>query len=276
MLPHFSPWLIRNFIISGYGVYPVIQTGIFNFDWKVPEKKLIADFNSIRDWSFPVGNRPFFYYLLLWLKGINIQYKFVIWPLFSLAALSLSYYMFVLFFAFRKISSFLKKHKDYLICYLTVFCGTAFLFYSAPDVRYGAAIFTLQCLLIFVPALIYLLRNSPRTVMISKYYLTVLPVLMIIFEVFLFNRYFYSGRQPLFARDSTSDIFERLLIPADYGKSPEGVSEYAIGNKFHYYIPNKFTSGCWYDPFPCTSEISGILEMRGASAGDGFRIKDEN
>jgi hypothetical protein len=272
----FIPWIIRSFIISGYGVYPVIQTGIFNFDWKVPEKNLLADIQGIRNWAFPAGNRPFLNYLFLWLKGLNIQYKFVIWPLFSFAALSLLYYLAGLFFEFRKIPLFLKKYKDYMICYLTVFCGAAFLFYSAPDVRFGAAIFTLQCLLIFIPALMPLLKRSQQPLMISKYYLTVLPVLMIIFEIFLFNRYFYSGRQMLFARDSISDIAGRILIPADYGKSPEGVSEYTAGDKFHYYIPNKFTSACWYDPFPCTSELFGILETRGESAQDGFRIRIEN
>ncbi len=269
------PWIVRNVIISGYAVYPVIQTGFFNVDWKMPEYIIQDDINGIRDWSFPIGNMPVLNYLPLWLKGLNIQYKYVIWPLFTLMSLSLIYYFTAFFFHIKKLPLLIIKYKNYLICYLTALGGTMFLFYSAPDVRYGAGIFSVFSLLVFLPALIRLIKNSSGHLMLSKIYSALLIVFMIAFEVFLFNRYFFIDRHIKFLRDHPSDIKNRILVPADYGKSPNGVSEFTIDNKFKFFIPKISTADCWYEPFPSTSKVLGKLELRGESIEDGFRNKDQ-
>lgn len=268
------PWLVRNVIISGYVVYPVIQTGIFNVDWKMPGYIVLDDINGIKDWSFPIGNMSVFKYLPLWLMGLNIQYKFVIWPLFTAAFLSMVYYMTLLPFHIKKLPAYIKKYKNYLICHISAACGVLFLFYSAPDVRYGAGLFTVFSLLVILPALIRFINNNTRLIMISKFYSAALIVFIIVFEVFLFDRYFFSNRGLTYLKDNVSGIPGRIIIPADYGQSPTGISEYYLDKNHKYYIPNITTAYCWHDPFPSTAQAYKGLELRGGSFEDGFRIKN--
>jgi len=267
------PWIIRNVIISGYAVYPVLLTGIFNVDWKIPDYSVLSDITGIKIWSFPIDNLPVYKYMPLWLKGLNIQYRFVIWPLFMLSLSSLLYYLTLLILNTKKLGFLVERYNCYLICYIIAFVGTIFLFYTAPDVRYGAGLFSVFSILVFLPVLASIMEKHKNLLFLSKIYPLLLIIFIIAFEIFLFNRYFYAHRDLTFLRDNISDIKKRILIPADYGKSQAGVTEYSLGKNFKFFVPNVISARCWYDPFPSTAEINRGLELRTGNIEDGFRIK---
>ncbi|MCI8528514.1 MAG: hypothetical protein HFH82_05060 [Lachnospiraceae bacterium] len=54
------PWLIRNVIISGYIIYPYPELDIFDVDWKMPAYTLLFDRYEIRAWG----------------QGLNDVYRF--------------------------------------------------------------------------------------------------------------------------------------------------------------------------------------------------------
>ena len=45
------PFLIRNVIISGYLLYPYPELDMFSVDWKMAEKTVYADRESIKRWA---------------------------------------------------------------------------------------------------------------------------------------------------------------------------------------------------------------------------------
>jgi hypothetical protein len=181
--------------------------------------------------------------------------------------------MAALFFKIKKLPLVFKDYKNYAVCYFTAISGAIFLFYNAADVRFGAGIFTVSAILIFLPALIGLMEKFTHYLLLSKVYSAMLIIFMIVFEAFLFNRYFYKSRDFLMYKDNISEIKNRIVMPADYGKSPSGVTGYTIGNGVRFFMPDIITAPCWYDPFPCTAETNIGLELRGDGLEYGFRIK---
>ncbi len=77
------PWLIRNFIMSGYLVYPLLHSNLFKADWVVPETTIhLEHFTSQygprthnTTLAFQV-HEPFFHWLLPWLRFCFQQNKY--------------------------------------------------------------------------------------------------------------------------------------------------------------------------------------------------------
>ncbi len=266
------PWFIRNYIISGYLVYPVVSTGFIPSDWKMPPSILAADTAGIREWSFtrPPG-MPLFIYLYDWLSRLRPVFKAVFFPAISVFAISAFY---IIYRSIKKRECIVKFNglmDPGLILLYTSIAGVIFLFLSAPDFRYGASFFLLIPLYISATAikLFFLGKNtsSPAFIVLLLFIL-VTPL----YEAFLFNRYFQQSRDvPMYTPEEPRVLTGRLILPAPYFYKPENTLPNILKPDFIIYSV-KGWERCWYYPFPAVPVIYKGLTMRGKDFRDGFKI----
>ncbi len=272
------PWIIRNVIISGYMIYPVYFTGISGFDWKLPGTLLKDDIAGLVQWSHPIEKMPLWQYVQYWLKSIYFQYKIILYPLLSLYVLVIFFYLLRLIFKPGLIHNYLAEFKKYFWFIIMLYFSIIFLAMTAPDIRYGAAFYLLFFIFQIAPVLIIYKAGFHNKRFIPAFS-SVVIILTVLFEVFLFNRYFFSGRRDdLYGKELPAVVLQRIILPADYGKDPARPEEHVLSSDgFSLTIYTAGTSYlAWYDPFPCTTlyewNLGKGIELRGNSILKGFRI----
>ncbi len=131
------PFLIRNFLISGWLLYPFNGIDLFDVEWKVPEPYLLVDSDQIKVWGrclFDVAkvDWPIRDWLPIWWEAQE-RYAQMFMGGFLIGC-GLLLVQFVHALASRR-----KIHWDIVILILAVF-GSAFMwFVMAPFIRYGRA-----------------------------------------------------------------------------------------------------------------------------------------
>jgi|GEM_PF-692394 hypothetical protein len=261
----FVPYLIRNYFVSGYLLYPFYSIDLFNPDWKMPRDVLIMDKQDIENWAKVSGHQGkkivesgFISWLPVWFKE-NSKY-------FSLRFLFFSSILLIFFLIFESV--FYRQSKLILffdrlwIPLITLLAGLSFWFLNAPLVRYGYGfILSLSCLFISLVLFICLLFLRNNYIIIYKPFLYLL--------VFLFTTGLYlNNKQSLFS------IPSYWLIPASY--PTVSVTSIQIDHET-IYRPIQGDQ-CWDSQFPCAPQsysdwLHPSLELRGDSLQEGFKIK---
>lgn len=131
------PFLIRNYFISGWLLYPFGGIDLFNPLWKIPKEYLLYDAAQIKVWGrclqdvskadWRVGQ-----WLPVWWEN-----KFRYEKMF-LGAVALSLALQIIMFA----AKVLKKQKirpPFMAIYITIWGNIAVWFFMAPFIRYGLA-----------------------------------------------------------------------------------------------------------------------------------------
>lgn len=131
------PFLVRNFLISGWLLYPFNGIDIFNVEWKIPEEYLLVDANQIKVWGrclYDVAkiDWPVSKWLPIWWEGQE-RYEQML-----LGSVMVGSFLLLIQFVANRIRR--KKIRwDYLTLVITIFACLAVWFFMAPFIRYGLA-----------------------------------------------------------------------------------------------------------------------------------------
>lgn len=191
------------------------------------------------------------------------------------SGISILAYIFLFFKNIKKVFSAFKNQSKYIIFYITAYAAVIFLFITAPDVRYGSSFFVLFLLLHIIPALMVLTHKTVFRLSFKRIYCLLIVFFMISFEVFLFNRYFFTGRVNLYGTEKTSIVLHRLVLPAEYPLDSENYRTLMLTSgtySFPAYLHG--SDSCWYSPFPSIPEVefnNSKPVLRGPSVLSGFK-----
>ncbi len=240
------PFFIKNFIQSGYFIFPYTYFPVFHPDWRVPESLMKEHFHYINlynkylnttvtqsMWLATPNNK--------WISGWLSRQTLYDYLLIIMVLLSIPFYLLVN----RK--SIL--NKKVLLIYLTCLAALIAWFYSSPDPRfaYGLLLFTG----FIIPALfISKFLSSPKLI-----------TLLLIYSI------------PIF-------IYAFKKIKPNFTIQPAGILKPALNtiiiNNSKYYIPEKleknWNSRCYYSELPCIYELNPYLQQRTEFIKDGFRM----
>lgn len=137
-------WLIRNYIISGYLIYPLSFTGFFNPDWKVPKEYAEGQYHyvseyakievtrNIHEYKFAIRDVP-------WREWLPNWFDRVWWQLIGKVIIIGTPIGFILFFGSMIFSrkSWKKEYQQYLILLSILALATIIWFTRIPAIRFG-------------------------------------------------------------------------------------------------------------------------------------------
>lgn len=71
-----TPWLVRNYFISGYLIYPLYFIDLFQADWKVPQELTKGQYYYVSEYAKLEVTRPFNEYMI---RNMSLQSWFFLW-----------------------------------------------------------------------------------------------------------------------------------------------------------------------------------------------------
>jgi hypothetical protein len=247
----FSSFLIRNYYLSGYLIYPFPSIDIFSVDWKIPMANVIETKSVIEGWArIPVT--PYQEVLAM---------KFPAWVLPWFSQLSLNSKLLVIsnFFSFFLFIVMLIK-KDYFLAKIMVILmiNLIFWFLEAPDPRFAYGIIFIGFSLTFS----YIVKIFASNVFFGsyKYLRVVVSCLLLII------------------------ISKRIILPVGTLRDPalwmfpaqfRTVETKACYSNFEYSIPLN-NEECYDSEIPCVTYSLDNVIIRGNDLSDGFKVKLEN
>jgi hypothetical protein len=241
------PFLYRNYIQTGYPLYPYTIVSWGAPDWQVPLQmtERISRFISLNNKYFnqPIPQAEWTHSSFQWIKSWFTHIPLTDQLIILLTVLGLPVFIF-----YAK-KSFQKNWKA-LSIYITCCLALLIWFILSPDPRfaYGYLLFTGCFPLSFLAAKVL----SPKLISVS---LSILGIFIIVYGAGKFTT-------------------KNIIAPVNV-ISPE-LSSVKI-NYSNYNIPKKVneTTGirCYYSPLPCIYEINPYLEQRGDSLKQGFRMR---
>ena len=256
----FVPYFIRNYILSGYMVYPYASINIFNPDWKIPVqyvnemKSVISSHAQAGDWL----TRTFSEWFPIWFAHLSTGFKFLSGYILISPALIAGLY----FLSGDMRKRFGSELKIVAICFFAIL----FWFVSAPNFRFIYA-FLLFYVLITCSIILYSISGKLSASgffgRVKEKMYKVLPgtasiLLVLISVLFLFTINFKGLRQCAFFPARFRDV----------------TCNQTKVNNFIVNIPADGTY-CWNSPLPSSIVQKNIgitdIEMRGTQLKDGFR-----
>jgi hypothetical protein len=255
------PYFVRNYILSGYLIYPYSIINLFNPDWKIPVayvneiKSVISTHAQAGDWQ----QRLFSEWFPIWYSRLSAGFKILsVYILISPLLIGI-----IILFS-RNIRNIFRRELMVLaICLVAIILW----FFSAPNYRF-----------IYPFLFVYLL-------------ITCMILLQLLSEKLRDLQFFIIGKK-IFCRNLISIFFYALLIispswyilkfnyleikhsivfPVDYEKVTINKIQQ---NDFQLNIPAD-GNYCWNSEIPCSifQKDIGItnIELRGEKLEDGFR-----
>ncbi|TGN03731.1 LIC_10190 family membrane protein [Leptospira bandrabouensis] len=135
-----APWILSNYLISGFVVYPVLQLDFLSPEWKLPLSLAQSHMETIKSWALSqgLGNAK---YTNVW------QYFFNWYETYSVNNIHGSFYLISLYklmlpFLFIYVLSFLLNANRYQKLFefvFILFLINSLWFFSAPDPRFSYA-----------------------------------------------------------------------------------------------------------------------------------------
>lgn len=247
------PFFIRNYLISGWLIYPSTIIDIFNPDWKIP--KWMAEYDAVEIGVYGKGikdiskqNMPLSEWLPPWFSEMSLIEKG--WVCLTVIAIIGG----AVYFVWKLCRK--KADKDRLLVWAVMTIGCLFWFFSAPLVRYGYGYLT--CLpLLFDGMLCFELteKSGDKKSLYISYFL--------IFALFGVYRIKTMGY----------DIYTTIKEPyyiAQKDYTDWDATKYNLdGQTIYVPIENGMIG---YNQFPASIFVDDI-ELRGTDFKDGFRFK---
>jgi hypothetical protein len=247
-----SPLLIKNYITTGYPVYPV-PVSFNDPDWKLPLE--MTDY--LRQYIH-VSNR--FYnsnsidfkkvpelmqqsWIHVWATGLLFQQKIII----GLSLLSVA-----LFFFKSGLSVSYKSLRGLFLVLILMATGW---FFTAPSPRFGYGVLLV---LAFFPICFYF----------GKYFTLQLHKPLIILTFFITGYYLYLKSQPFFEHP---DYFVHTA------KLEQPPARIITINGMNFNLPEIINNGwmrdCFNTPLPCICNENKYLKPRGTTLKEGFKME---
>lgn len=131
------PFLIRNFLISGWLLYPFGGIDIFGVEWKIPKEHLLLDAAQIKVWGrclYDVAkeNLPVSKWLPIWWEHQE-RYE----QMFLMAVVFAAFLQLIILFA--RIIAKRKFRPEIAVLLLALWGNLTVWFFMAPFIRYGLA-----------------------------------------------------------------------------------------------------------------------------------------
>lgn len=131
------PFLIRNYYISGWLLYPFDRIDLFKTVWKIPKEYLLHDANQIKVWGrclYDVGkiDLPASKWLPVWWEH-QFRYEKMFLGAVVLSLVLQAVMLFVRMLRKQKI------RLQLIVLHLAIWANIAVWFYMAPFIRYGLA-----------------------------------------------------------------------------------------------------------------------------------------
>jgi hypothetical protein len=258
------PWLARNFLLSGYFLYPVLGTNFFHADWAVPKNVIQLDYIYSR-----YGPRTIIVDFFT-LQKMNILHLTITWFRYMYSKYFFSLLIFILSFispAVWLIFLLLKKKisaKPFIL-WCIYYTGAWIWFINSPEFRFGLSYLLLAAVL---PVLeLTQLLSAPRRI-----YQAVASVSMCIclfyytFSAVRKDSFYFSAKDCWLKPLRDHRYFTKNDIPT--------FSSVNLGNGVKLYLPDN-NHECLNANGPCMNWQYGQIEMRGAKIEDGFRSKKD-
>lgn len=250
------PFFVRNVILSGYPFYPSTYLDWFNVDWKVSQEKTASLIRFIKYYnrvntgiqSIKVTeSMKFTKWILVWFKYMFTYDKILFIP--GIAGL--------LIFPFLKIRTRLMHFSAIRFFFIVLCVQILSWFFIAPDPRFIYGCLFCGILLLLVPFEKKI--NVPGFIKFYKPFLLAISVLIIVFAA---NKIIKESK------------YRNWIFPAALPAPP--VRTITINN-IQLHIPeiilNNWNPRCYATPLPCVYEVDPLLEPRGSTIANGFRLK---
>jgi hypothetical protein len=260
-----GPWLARNFILSGYLLYPVLGSNFFHADWTVPRdvikldfifskygpRTITVDFLTMQKMNmlqltatwFRYMYSNFFFSLLIFLVSVLSPFSWLFFPGQK-----------------KKISA-----KIFLL-WSIYYAGVCIWLLNSPEFRFGLSYIILaMCLPVF--ELMQSITVQQRLLRLAPVAITGICFLYYSVSVVKKDSFYFS----------INDCW--LKPPRDrryFAKNDLSTfSSVNLGNGVRLYLADK-NHECLNANGPCMNWRYGVIEMRGDKIEDGFRnVKDE-
>lgn len=248
------PFFIRNYLISGWLIYPSTIIDIFNPDWKIP--KGMAQYDAMEIGVYGKGindvtkmNMPFGEWFPSWFMGMSLIEKGWV-CLTGLAIIGGAVYF---------VWKLCRKKADYdrLLVWAVVTAGCLFWFFSAPLVRYGYGYLTCMPLLFDGMLCFDLTEKTGDRKSLFIAYVLVFALIGIYRVKTVGYDIVTTAKEPYY------------ISQKDYNEWP--AEEYNLGGQT-IYIPTE-DGMIGYSHFPASLLLNEV-ELRGSEIKDGFRFSD--
>lgn len=249
-----GPFLARNVLICGYLVYPYPELDLFSVDWKMPAYTLLHDRNEIKAWGWGLNdvtrfNALFDEWFPVWKESLGrVRY----WTL------RLNILLTILAVPGGVILGIRKRGWHFLHIVMTIWGCLLLWFFGAPLPRYGE-IFLILLPLFCAGAAFQRIEARAKPGNLAL-------VVMVILGTFYIAPLVNSGMQTQWSYK---------IRCADYDYYDISLSENLLDHQI-IYTPN-WGDATGYYGFPSTPYVSklDVIELRGESFADGFRMKAE-
>lgn len=266
------PYFARNFVLSGWLIYPFTGIDIFNVSWKVPKGEAALDAKEIRAFgrgltSADSYDTAFSTWFPKWMSTLGTLNKFVL--LADVICLvifigMLIYYLRCIRNADKKIGKVVALESvrmvstgDFLFIEGVSLVALVFWFVSSPLIRYGSVFVFLPFVLMMGRLIVLIYIWCPKKVKLVIY-----RAAIAIGIVFLCYKAFRLVRS-----DAATFNYDNLIIQQDYEKFE--TASYIVDEKTFYYPVNGDRTG--YDAFPSVPYKKSDFELIGDDIGDGFK-----
>jgi hypothetical protein len=242
-----SPFVIRNYYLSGYLIYPFPGIDIFNVDWKIPLDEVRFMNTEIGSWakistlpSLEVAGMRFWEWIIPWFSSLSIFNKLLV----SVNLFSVFSFLIMLF----------KKDFNLAIIQFIIIVNLLLWLNSAPDPRFAYGFLFPG----FSLTIAYLIKQVE---MISDFRVyNFMNIGLLCFLAIIAERRI---SLPIGTITNPSS----WIVPAPFGTVE--TKEYFSG--FHYRVPVP-EGGCYNVEIPCTPYPLSNIVLRGKGLQDGFKV----
>lgn len=253
------PFLVRNYYISGWLLYPFDKIDIFNVEWKIPVEYLKYDAAQIKVWGkclYDVEklDAPLREWLPVWWEAkerhqIMLCYGIVLGLILSVVQI---------------ISIFLKKEKiclEYLTIMVSIVGSLAVWFFMSPFIRYGRAYILA---IIFMPIGVYLSSEHKGL----KAILNGVMIFMIIASTMpYFDNYILETS--VFIKHNLKEPY--YIVQKDYDDTLTGSID--INGNTIYYCDEGEINSYHYFPNTCYKNMLERTTLMGKNIKEGFKAR---
>lgn len=251
------PFLIRNYLISGWLLYPFGAIDLFRVEWKVPKEYLIIDSNQIKTWGRCLydaakADWPVSKWLPIWWEHQERYEQMLIGSVVISALLQV-----VLLIS--RIIKRLRIRWDLAALFLAIWGNLAAWFFLAPFIRYGLA---------FLFAVIMIAVGSCISEKRCGFY-SILTGGMLFCIVMSVSPYWdnYITDAGVFVKQRLRDPY--YLVQKDYDSHPMETKN-INGNIIYYSSGTGITDYHTY-PGTCDSGMVENIDLIGERIEDGFK-----
>jgi len=245
------PFLLRNYFLSGYLLYPFPQIDLFFPDWKIPYEHVKETKSVIEAWArIPVMSynevlsMRTIEWIKIWLSQLNFNYSAILFGN-------------VLFIITIPLMLFKHEYRTAFVSSV-ILLNLVFWFVSAPDPRFAFGFILTGFALNAAFLVKFSLKIKWRS--LNRY----LNFLLIVLMILVFLRRIKLPAETI--SNSHLWVFPNKFGPAD--------TRIVYGN-FQYHTP-VVGEDCFFSDIPCVSYLRDEVEMRSDNYRDGFRIANKN